>query len=68
MVVLSGRELASFNAVDLWNHVVGLRREVDRLADLLKNFNPGGPKAQEVRCLVGGFQLKAQKGAAHSKV
>lgn len=66
--VLLGRELVSFNATDLWNHVVGLRREVDRLANLLKKFNLGGPEVREMRCLVCGFQLKAQEGEAQSNV
>lgn len=63
---LLGGEAASFNVIDLWNRVMGLRREVNRLVVLLGKQTFGGPFVSELSCMVCGFQLKARKEWAHS--
>ncbi|KAB1223594.1 hypothetical protein CJ030_MR2G024115 [Morella rubra] len=43
-----GGELAPFNATYLWNHMVGLRKEVDRLEAFLIKFYLGSPTGSEL--------------------
>ncbi|KAB1223886.1 Ribonuclease P protein subunit p29 [Morella rubra] len=62
---LSDREALSLNGVDLGKQVMSLRKEVDRLASLLRQQCQGGFSFPALSCSVCGFTLKAQKARAH---
>ncbi|KAB1209585.1 Calcium-transporting ATPase 9, plasma membrane-type [Morella rubra] len=64
---LSDREALSLNGVDLGKQVMSLRKEVDRLASLLRQQCQGGFSFPALSCSVCGFTLKAQKARAHSQ-
>lgn len=57
VTALSGDDVL-VSIADLWNQLVGLRRQVEWLGDLMDEKANGGPKALEMNCQVCGFQLK----------
>ncbi|KAB1226379.1 hypothetical protein CJ030_MR1G020596 [Morella rubra] len=59
-VVLSERELASFNGAELSAQITGLRQEVARLVEMLSRQSRGGHSMRAFCCSVCGFKLKAQ--------
>ncbi|KAB1214179.1 Mitogen-activated protein kinase 16 [Morella rubra] len=62
---LSDREALSLNGADLGKQVMSLRKEVDRLASLLRQQCQGGFSFPALSCSVCGFTLKAQQARAH---
>lgn len=69
-----GKKAASLSSSDafvsnneLWSEIVGLRRQIERLGELVAQFGAEGPVVKEYKCRVWGFLLKAHQATIHSK-
>lgn len=63
---MSSSTMVNYKAV--WSQVVGLRRQVEGLEQLVTHSGAKDPAAQILKCQVCGFLLKAHQTSSLSKV